>query len=172
VCGWRQSELRTLRFENVDRGAREIRLNDSKNGEGRVLPLDDDTWTVMERRWIARQYETAKGTVLSAYVFHEYGQPISESKFKRMWARACKKAKLTGKLFHDYRRTAARNMLRAGIPQAVAMQITGHRTDSMFRRYSIVSVDDKRAALKKQLEFLKSEPVKTNVAEFKKGSAE
>jgi integrase len=103
---------------------------------------------------------------LSEFVFHEYGQPISESKFKRVWARACKKAKLVGKLFHDYRRTAARNMLRAGIPQAVAMQITGHKTDSMFRRYSIVSVDDKRAALKKQFEFLKGTPASTNVAQF------
>lgn len=84
---------------------------------------------------------------------------------KRVWVRACKKAKLVGKLFHDYRRAAARNMLRAGVPQAVAMQITGHKTDSMFRRYSIVSTDDKRDALTKQREFLASKPVKSNAAE-------
>ena len=51
------------------------------------------------------------------------------------------------KLFHDFRRTASRDMVRAGVPQSVAMSITGHKTVSMFLRYKITSGDEQRDAL-------------------------
>jgi len=155
--------------QNVDRAAKEVRIKDSKNGDGRVLPLDDETWKMFDRLWSARQYQTSRGPGLSEFVFQKRGRPISETQMKRVWLAARTKAGIPGKLFHDYRRTAVRNMIRAGVPQAVAMAITGHKTDSMFRRYNIVTVDDKRAALTKQLEFLKTQP-KTNVAEFPKAA--
>ena len=53
-----------------------------------------------------------------------------------------------GRLFHDLRRCAARNLLAAGVPQAVAMKIIGHKTDSMFRRYAIVTAEQQREALR------------------------
>ena len=65
-----------------------------------------------------------------------------------------KEAGLDGRLFHDLRRSAARNMDRAGVSRHVAMQITGHKTEAMYRRYSIVSEQDIRAALVKTQTYL------------------
>jgi integrase len=86
------------------------------------------------------------------FVFHRKGEPIGD--FRKAWATACKKANVSHRLFHDLRRTASRNMISAGVPQAVAMKITGHRTDSMFRRYAIVNEEQKREALARTQQYL------------------
>lgn len=158
VCGWRRGECLRLRWENVDRAAKEVRLFDSKNSEGRMLPLDEEILgPLFDRLWTARQYETRTGPAISEFVFHRKGRPISATRFAESWiaARTAAGAEVNGKLFHDYRRTAARNMIRAGVPQVVAMEITGHRSDSMFRRYNIVSTEDKREALRNIAKFQK-----------------
>jgi len=72
------------------------------------------------------------------------GRPIRD--FREAWKNACNAAAVPDLKFHDLRRTAVRNMRRAGVPQVVRMRITGHRTDSMERRYNIVDVDDIRTA--------------------------
>ncbi len=69
-------------------------------------------------------------------MFHWRGHAIQ--KLRRSWQRACRAAGLPGRLLHDFRRTAVRNLIRAGVQQAIAMKITGHKTDSIFRRYLIV----------------------------------
>lgn len=172
VCGWRKEEIRTLRWENVDRAAREVRIYDSKNSEGRTLPLDGETWSLFERLWSSRQYKTPNGPALSEFVFHcGNGKPVGEANFEIMWRRARTKAGLPSKLFHDYRRTSARNMIRAGVAQTVAMSITGHKTDSMFRRYNITSAQDKRDALQRQVDYLKAQPT-TNVTPIRKPNTE
>ena len=81
------------------------------------------------------------------WVFHRDGKPIRN--FRRAWKAACKAAGCPGRIPHDLRRTAVRNLDRAGVSQSVAMQITRHKTCSVYRRYRIVSSEDLRGGLQR-----------------------
>jgi integrase len=168
--GWRKGEILGLRWEMVDRAAGEVRLRTSKNGEGRTLPLEiGELRQIVERRWAARECTTPEGVpALSEYVFHVGGRPVVD--FKRSWATACKAAGVPGKLFHDLRRTAVRDLIRGEVHQAVAMQITGHKTDAIFRRYNITSDDDKREALRRLAAYRASRPAGSNVIPLRQDS--
>jgi integrase len=83
------------------------------------------------------------------------GRPVDN--FSAVWRRACEAVGLEGRLFHDLRRSAARNMDRAGVSRHVAMQITGHKTEAMYRRYNIVNDADVKAALEKTAATAKAE---------------
>jgi integrase len=130
-------------------------------------------------------------------VFHFVGQPIGD--FRKSWATACCAAgvgklicrlclsdvtaerkctrceqkredlKYVGRTFHDLRRSAACNMIRALVPQNIAMKITGHKTDSMFRRYAIVAEDGLRTALRRTQEYLRDTAGEKPVAEMPSG---
>jgi integrase len=91
--------------------------------------------------WLKWAQEQSNGC---EQVFNRAGEPIKD--FRGAWSVACKAAEVPDLKFHDLRRTAVRNMRRAGVPQVVRMRITGHRTDSMERRYNIVDVEDIRTA--------------------------
>ena len=81
------------------------------------------------------------------------GRPLGDSCVKKAWKKACTQG-LPELHFHDLRRSAVRNMDRAGIPRAVAMRISGHRTESMYHRYNIVSERDLAGVKEKMEQFL------------------
>lgn len=177
--GWRHNEIVSLRVGQIDLINRLIRLNpgETKNDEGRVVVM---TNAVLE---LLRQCVAGKKS--EEYVFtHDDGSRLQS--FYKTWWRVCISAglgkmvcrschavleefttkckcgsrnlKYVGLLFHDLRRTGVRNMIRRGIPEVVAMRISGHKTRAVFDRYNIVSESDlQEAARKMEPEPLKSE---------------
>lgn len=164
ATGWRLGEILGLKWEYIDRRAREIRIPDSKNGEGRVLPLDEDLGKLIERQWLRREYcKATRQIVLSEHVFHLRGNQISGTTIARWWKDARLKSGLPGKIFHDLRRSAVRDMIRGGVPQTVAMKISGHKTESMFRRYNITTTTDMLEALDRRRRYVETQAVTSNV---------
>jgi integrase len=134
---------------------------------------------------------------MSALIFHREGEPIREFRksWARACCKAgvgqmvcpncelavdekrhCAKCganwqqetlKYSGRIFHDLRRSAVRNMVAAGVPQTVAMKVSGHKTDAMFRRYAIVSETDLRTALRASQAYAAAQ--KDNVVEMAAG---
>jgi integrase len=139
--GWRvSSEVLPLTWRQVDFAAGEVRLDagTTKNGDARVFPLTD------ELRALLRAQRTSAARWKTPYVFHRQGQPIRS--LRRAWTTACRRAGCPDMLPHDLRRSAVRALVRATVPERVAMQMTGHKTRSVFERYNIVSPDDLRVA--------------------------
>jgi len=172
ITGWRtKSELLTRQWRHVDLDAGWLRLEpgESKNGEGRMFPLTPELRSIFEaQRERVRSLERATGQIIPWVFVHDDGTPIKN--FRYAWAKACCDAGLgteivkrvgrarrtfyvTDRLVHDFRRTAVRNLERAGVPRSAAMKITGHKTETIYRRYAIVdegmmrNAADKLAAL-------------------------
>lgn len=148
--GWRESEILGLHWKrvNLDEGIVRLEPGETKNDEGRTLPVEPELWeTLRQQHWKRRQD--------CPFVFHLDGRQIKD--FRGSWKRACREAGIPGMLFHDFRRTAVRNMVRAGIPERVAMEISGHKTRAVFDRYDIVSEEDLREAAKKRQYYRESQ---------------
>jgi integrase len=143
VCGYftgiRKSELLAIEWDAVDFEARIITLaqGETKNQSARTVPIaEGDMYDLL----IAAKRERDESWPGVAPVFARGTAVIKD--FRGAWDKACTAASVPELTFHDLRRTAVRNMRRDGIPQVVRMRISGHKTDSMERRYSIVDSED------------------------------
>ena len=99
----------------------------------------------------AEEWENRSGSIVS-HVFTNRGKPIKD--YYAAWRAACKRAGLEGRMMHDMRRSAVRNMDRAGISRDIAKKLSGHKTDSVYSRYNIVNerdMDDATAKLGQHL---------------------
>jgi len=136
--GMRRGEILGLRWDQVDlgRGLLRIAPGTTKNGDGRVIPLVADVLAVLTqwRRITVRDWPACQ------WVCHYKGERLT--RLTRAWKQAAKRVGLSGRLFHDLRRTAVRNLVRSGVSERVAMTISGHKTRSVFDRYDIVSERD------------------------------
>ncbi len=157
--GWRKSEILTLQWRQVDFEAGNVRLEPgtTKNREARQFPFTSELRKVLEAQKEKRD-ALAKDGKICPWVFQRKGKPIGE--FKHSWKSACIAAGLPGRLMHDFRRTAVRNLVRAGIPERVAMKMTGHKTRSVFERYNIVSEGDLKDAAARLDQFSCKDTIK------------
>ena len=125
----------------------------TKNAEGRSLPYSEipELDELIETQWTEKERVEKAEDRICARVFHRNGKPIRD--FRGAWQTACAAAGCPGRIPHDFRRTAVRNLVRAGVPEQVAMKITGHKTRSVFDRYDIVNEADLSSALGRLADF-------------------
>ncbi|MCZ6695395.1 MAG: tyrosine-type recombinase/integrase, partial [Acidobacteria bacterium] len=137
-------------------------------GASRILAYaeGDALDQLIAKRWKAREFESGDDqTEISAFVFHRCGRPLVD--IRKAWRTACMAAGVSGRRFHDLRRSAVRDMVRAGVPETVAMSVTGHRTRSVFDRYDITTGDDQRDALERTAAYRQTMPSGQNVVTMK-----
>jgi len=163
LTGWRLMEILALRWAQVDLRAGTVRLEPgtTKTGEGRLFPFAEypQLREVIERRRARREETQRAAEAITPWVFffhqrgrfHAAGAPLFRGRrpswaFRYAWKQAAQAAGLADRIPHDFRRTAARNMERAGVPRSVAMALGGWKTESMYRRYAIASEADLREA--------------------------
>jgi integrase len=168
ITGWRTtSELLPMEWRQVDFAARTLRLEPgaTKNDRGREFPFTDELEAaLLEQRAYTEACQRKAGAIIP-YVFHRKGERIRY--WRDRWLRALLRVGLAhleagqngqpkkGRditphvLVHDFRRTAIRNLARAGVSEAVAMKLCGHETREVFDRYNITTGDDLREAVAK-----------------------
>ena len=129
--GWRKQEILGLTWDEIDEAGGVIRLSParSKTLVGRILPISPPIAEALARRRARRDPD-------SPLVFHRDGIPVR--RWRTTWRTACQAAGVPTRFLHDCRRTAARNLIRANVPERVAMLLTGHKSRAIFDRYNII----------------------------------
>jgi integrase len=161
LSGWRRAEVLGLTWSEVDR-TRGLITPPAERSENRGLPLSPALAALIEKRWQARLVSDPNGPRVCDRVFHREGEPVRD--FRSAWRKAVEAIGQPGLLFHDLRRSAVTNMIRAGVPEQTAMRISGHRTPSVFRRYRIVETKDLLSALTQTESALKADPHKPAIS--------
>jgi integrase len=157
--GWRMpSEILTRQWHHVDRVHRVVRLEpgETKNRKARIFPYGDlpELRNAIEAQWAeSKRIEKERG-IICPWVFHDdKGENFLDrggdacKPFRKAWRAACVAAGCPGRIPHDFRRTAIRNFVRAGIPEKVCMDLSGHTTRSIFDRYNVVNEADLQNAV-------------------------
>ncbi len=153
ITGWRMaSEAQPLQWHQVDFDAGTVSLlpGTTKNRQGRTFKFTADLRRLLEAQRTAADAAQRTHNCVVPWVFFRLvasgrrgpKHPKRITRFTKAWTKACVAAGLPGRIPHDLRRSSIRTMVRAGISEHVAMQLAGHRTPSVFRRYDIVSETD------------------------------
>ena len=156
LTGWRIGEVLGLQWKNVDHGAGHVRLDGSqtKSGKPRTFPfaaIPPLVELIREQRAKVSEEERERGAIIPQ-VFPYNGDDLGS--FRGAWRNAVKAAGVPGLTRHDLRRSAARNLRRAGVPEGVIMKLCGWSTRSMFDRYNIVDDRDLIDGVERLSEFL------------------
>jgi integrase len=122
-------------------------------GEHRTVYLDEELKAIFDAQWELRK----QSRKLMPYVFLNQTGTGRIKRIDKAWERACRESGIGVRIFHDLRRTAVRNLVRSGVPERVAMMVSGHKTRSVFDRYNIVNEEDLKMAMLKQDEYLRSQ---------------
>lgn len=158
ITGWRKSEVVSLEWRQVDFTAGEVRLEPgtTKNKEGRTFPFTARLRALLEAQRAEADRLKKRGHIVARVFFRMVAKgrggplhPVPITSFEKAFKAACVAAGLPGRTPHDMRRSAVRNLERAGVPRSVAMKLTGHKTESVYRRYDIVSPNDLRVAVER-----------------------
>lgn len=157
LTGWRmESEVLTLTWKQVDFDAGTVRLEPgtTKNSEGRIFPFG--TWPEL-RDLLLEQRKRSLGI---SWVFHKGGRKMPQ-RWRDDWHRACREVGLTGTIPHDLRRSAVRRLERARVPRSVAMMLTGHKSETVYRRYAIAAEEDLREGVSKLADLMGTKRAQT-----------
>jgi integrase len=158
ITGQRKGELRQLTFSMIEGDTLKIPGRICKNRDGRVLPLTTEMQEILMRRAAARQIEVDGATILCNLIFHKNGKRLGQC--QKEWKQAVEAANCPDLVFHDLRRFAVTALTNAGVPQSIAMKVSGHKTEAMFKRYQILVTDEVRSAMERTQE-LRAQAIKT-----------